>query len=57
MKYFYYESAIDLPALSDREEARRWVEKAVRGLEAIGSRKASQEDDLKEARETLRSFR
>jgi len=53
----YYESTITLASMSDRQEARALVQKAISGLEALATRKQSEGDDLKEAREVLAGFR
>lgn len=54
---FYYESTVTLASMSDREEARALVQKAIAGLESLSRRKLSEEDDLKEARGTLAGFK
>jgi hypothetical protein len=53
----YYESTLTIPAISDREEARTLVSRALAGLEAIQGRSLAEGDDLKEAREVLAGFR
>ena len=48
-----YEATLQLKAVSDREEARELVNWMIAELSKIGSRTAGQDDDLKEAKETL----
>jgi tetratricopeptide (TPR) repeat protein len=52
-----YEAAIQLKAVSDREEARELVNWMIAELSKIGSRTAGQEDDLEEAKETLAEWK
>jgi hypothetical protein len=53
----YYESTVALPEISDRDEAKSLLRKAIAGLEALQPRKLSEDDDLREARATLASFK
>ena len=52
-KNLYYEGAIELEDISDREEALKLIRWVIAELEKISPRKVSQNDDLKEAKETL----
>jgi len=55
-KNFYYEAAVSLKKLSDREEALEMIKWVVRELQGISVRTDSQDDDLKEALEVLGSW-
>ncbi|UCB45317.1 MAG: hypothetical protein JSV25_14045 [Spirochaetota bacterium] len=52
-KNLYYEGSIELEDISDREEALKLIKWVIAELEKISPRKVSQNDDLKEAKETL----
>jgi hypothetical protein len=52
-----YEAAVQLEAVSDREEARDIVNWMIAELSKIASRTAGQDDDLKEAKETLAEWK
>jgi hypothetical protein len=52
-----YEAAVQLKAVSDRDEARELVNWMIAELSKIGSRTAGQDDDLKEAKETLAEWK
>ncbi len=52
-----YEGLVTLAAVSDREEARTMVQKAIGGFEALAARTKGEDNDLKEARELLASFK
>ncbi len=52
-----YEGVITLKSISDREEAREMIKWVIDKLSSIGNRKRSQNDDLKEAKETLASWK
>ena len=56
-KNFYYEGTVALKSVSDREDALEILTRTVRELESLGRRTAGQEDDLKEARELLASWK
>jgi tetratricopeptide (TPR) repeat protein len=55
-KSFYYESTIDLKKITDREEAREILDWVISELEKIHVRTKEQEDNLKEALETFKSW-
>jgi len=55
-KNFYYEAAVSLQPMSDREEARQLLGWVIAQLEKIPNRDDGQEDDLKEAREVQASW-
>jgi hypothetical protein len=55
-KNFYYEAAVPLKDMSDREEALDMITWVIQELEGIAGRTDSQEDDLKEAGEVLGSW-
>jgi tetratricopeptide (TPR) repeat protein len=55
-KSCYYEAAVGLKNVSDREEALEIVRQVVQRMEALSSRKPSQEQDLKEARQLLKEW-
>jgi tetratricopeptide (TPR) repeat protein len=55
-KNSYYESVVSLKNTSDRKEAVELVNWVIAELEGLSNRTDSQEDDLKEARETLESW-
>ena len=55
-KNFYYEAAVSLKDMSDREEALELINWVIRELEALSGRTDSQNDDLKEAREVLETW-
>jgi len=52
-----YEAAVQLKAVSDRDEARELVNWMIAELSKIGSRTAGQDDDLNEAKETLAEWK
>jgi hypothetical protein len=52
-KNLYYEGAIELEGISDREEALKLIKWVIAELNKVSPRKISQNDDLKEAKETL----
>lgn len=52
-----YEATVQLAPGSDREEARGLVQWIIDQLSAMGSRTAGQDDDLKEAKETLAEWK
>jgi tetratricopeptide (TPR) repeat protein len=52
-----YEGTVRLTAVSDREEARELVNWMIAELSAMTSRTAGQEDDFKEAKETLAEWK
>ena len=52
-KSLYYEGAVELKNVSDREEAMEMINWVIKELSSIKNRKKSQNDDLKEAKETL----
>jgi tetratricopeptide (TPR) repeat protein len=54
---FTYESSITLPKMSDREEAREIVARAIDALQAIARRRPGEEAALAKARETLAELR
>jgi tetratricopeptide (TPR) repeat protein len=56
-KNFYYEAAVSLENVSDREEALELVNWVIRELRGISERNDSQDDDLKEAEEVLESWK
>jgi tetratricopeptide (TPR) repeat protein len=56
-KNFYYEAAVTLGDMSDREEALQLINRVVRELERLPGRTNSQNDDLQEARELLESWK
>jgi tetratricopeptide (TPR) repeat protein len=55
-KNFYYEAAVSLKDMSDREEAIELISWVIRELQGLSGRTGSQDDDLKEAREVLDSW-
>jgi hypothetical protein len=55
-KNFYYEAAVSLQDMSDREEASELINWVIRELESHSLRSDSQNDDLAEAREVLASW-
>ncbi len=55
-KNFNYEGIVELEKGSDREEAGKMIEWVISELESISTRGKSQNDDLKEAKETLASW-
>ena len=55
-KNFYYEAAVTLKNMSDREEALELITWVIRELQGISGRTDSQNDDLEEAREVLESW-
>ncbi len=56
-KNFYYEAAVTLKDVSDRQEARELVSWAVQQMQDLPQRTRSQEDDLKEAQELLPAWK
>lgn len=56
-KNLYYEGVVTLQKASDREEALELIAWTVKQMEGLASRDRSQEDDLKEARETLAGWK
>jgi tetratricopeptide (TPR) repeat protein len=52
-----YEATVQLKPVSDRDEAREIVTWMIAELSKIGSRTAGQDDDLKEAKETLAEWK
>ncbi len=56
-KNFYYEAVVSLKEMSDREEALEMIGWVIRELESLPGRTGSQDDDLKEAREVLASWK
>jgi tetratricopeptide (TPR) repeat protein len=55
-KNFYYEAAVTLKDISDREEALELINWAIGELKGLSGRTDSQDDDLKEAEEVLESW-
>jgi len=55
-KNSYYEAAVSLETISDREEAVQMIEWVIAELEAVVERTDSQDDDLREAEEALISW-
>ena len=55
-KNFYYEAAVTLKNMSDREEALELINWAIGELKGLSGRTDSQDDDLKEAEEVLESW-
>ena len=55
-KALYYEGTITQKNVSDREEAVEMIKWAIKELGSIPERKRGQNDDLKEARETLKGW-
>jgi len=55
-KNFYYEAAVSLKDMSDREEALELINWVIRELQDLSGRTDSQNDDLQEAREVLGSW-
>lgn len=55
-KNFYYEAAVSLKDMSDREEALELINWVIRELQGLSGRTDSQNDDLQEAREVLESW-
>jgi tetratricopeptide (TPR) repeat protein len=56
-KNFYYEAAVSLKNMSDREEALELINWVIRELEGLSKRTDSQNDDLQEAKEVLASWK
>ena len=56
-KNCYYEAAVSLKNMSDREEALELINWVIRELEGLSGRTDSQNDDLQEARQLLSSWR
>jgi tetratricopeptide (TPR) repeat protein len=56
-KNFYYEGTLTVENVTDREEARDILTRAIRQLESLGSRTEAQNDDLKEAQELLAEWK
>jgi tetratricopeptide (TPR) repeat protein len=55
-KNFYYEAAVSLKNMSDREEALEMINWVIRELQGLSGRTDSQNDDLQEARELFESW-
>ncbi len=55
-KSFYYEGTMKIKNITDREEARDLLEWVITGLEGVSGRTKEQNDDLKEAKETIESW-
>jgi tetratricopeptide (TPR) repeat protein len=55
-KNFYYEAALTLAGVSDREEARQLIDWVIAQLQGIPNRDDGEEDDLTEAREVKASW-
>ena len=55
-KGFYYEGTIKIKNIADREEARDLLERVITELKGITNRSKEQDDDLKEAKETIGSW-
>lgn len=55
-KNYNYEGIVELEKSSDREEARKMIKWVISELESISTRKKSQNDDLKEAKQILASW-
>lgn len=55
-KNFYYEGAVQIPSLSDREEAIGIDRKVVERLNALSKRTPTQENDLRVAQKDLKSW-
>ena len=55
-KNFYYEAAVTLKDISDREEALELINWTIGELKGLSGRTDSQDDDLKEAEEVLESW-
>jgi tetratricopeptide (TPR) repeat protein len=55
-KNFYYEGALQIPAVSDRQEATQIDERVVQQMEAIPNRSVSQNRDLKNAKDDLAAW-
>jgi len=55
-KSLYYEGVVDEKNASDREEAVEMIKWVIQQLGSIQNRKTSQNDDLKEAKETLQGW-
>jgi len=51
-----YEGMISIASMSDREEGKALVQKAITELERLASRTSGEEDDLKSARDVLKTF-
>jgi tetratricopeptide (TPR) repeat protein len=56
-KNFHYEASLTLKNMSDREEALELINWVIRELEGMSNRNGSQDDDLKEAKEVLESWK
>ena len=56
-KNFYYEAVVSLKDTSDREEALELINWVIRELQNLPERTDSQDDDLKEAREVLETWK
>jgi tetratricopeptide (TPR) repeat protein len=52
-----YEAVVTLATVSDRQEARAMVQKAIAGFQSLGSPTKTDLKDLKDAREVLASFK
>ena len=50
---YYYEGIVDIPPISDRDEARQLCRFAISRLRGVSCRTPSQNNDLENARETL----
>ncbi|NOY08251.1 MAG: hypothetical protein GXP33_05375 [Spirochaetes bacterium] len=55
-KALYYEGTVAQKNVSDREEAAEMIKWVIKELSSIPDRKRGQNDDLKEARETLKGW-
>jgi tetratricopeptide (TPR) repeat protein len=53
---WHYEGTVDIPDMSDRDEAERILRDVIRRLEAITERTEGQEGELEEARELLQGL-
>jgi hypothetical protein len=56
-KNFYYEAAVTLENVSDRQEALELVSWAAQQLQDLPQRTRSQRDDLKEAQDLLAAWK
>lgn len=56
-KNFHYEASVSLKNMSDREEALELINWVMRELGGMSNRSGSQDDDLKEAKEALESWK
>jgi len=56
-KNFHYEASVTLKNMSDREEALGLINWVIRELGGMSNRSGSQDDDLKEAKEVLESWK